>query len=896
MVEPTHVGLFTIPESLSHIISGHRIKPVKPKTTEDNTANMQIIGGHKKLSSFLHLSSGTQKYEGRIAFSPYTGSLTDDDTTRDFRGAGSLDLETPTSTLPAAMGIGASITLNMRYVAKDMWRKVTFPPGITVTQARDLCMLRFNIWQQIMNCNENADLAFVTTSDGGPETQHRPSIDDPNNISRQTQSLGHKAGATAGLYGVVGSGSQASQSHNQFREQFGLFWTSAGHWLEADEMLNKYPLRKGEVLELQHIVDFIPLQPHEFRFSYAETAIYYLRTDGPNSSWQLHWAVLHCRVLRLYRKKGQQEADVEIDLTHPYRLTDQDGRSWPRSSSKGNDLLNIQSLQECLPATPQGAASGGFLVIQLLATAGSQHMYVFRSGNLFDYDVWHRTLRHTLSAEANSNMVPGGSGGSISGASNKNHSMAHLVHPSDTSVAGTAMLGRSTSVSGGDGSAGAQLAILQAIANGVVDKNSKQYASAQSSSVLLSPQLSQRLTVLPTRHEGYVNRKSPDGYGFRRRFCVLNSTTLYGFLHANDCRDLAEDQLEGSCDFAIALDHKSVSVEAIAWNGRYLLRIFGPDSNCIRDRPGATALQPDGQVRIQCTDILATAAQAAIEQYGSTFGMLPDSCELARLMVDDHDEGQMWAVSLNSIAGLKITSQSRVIVGARRPHLFKDARLHATPKTNGEDEFHTLTGSKHQELTLEDCEVSSNATALSSPEVCRQQSLCEFFIKTDPMPGHQLQQPASVAHKQLSMSPPQHHLHQMMQPPQSPTSDHDSSKSLAPKWIPLDVDKYVKEEEERKRHHNVSGKDTTPTLPASVHSTHSFGRGLRSKASNVSDNDHTSHSSIGSNSGAGGGSSGGQNHSSSQSYSATSTSGAGRQPPRFNWFKRRGSTSKQQQN
>ncbi|KAJ1677003.1 hypothetical protein EV182_007081, partial [Spiromyces aspiralis] len=41
-----------------------------------------------------------------------------------------------------------SLVLNVRFVSRDRWKRVTFPPGITVTQARDICLLRFGLWQQ----------------------------------------------------------------------------------------------------------------------------------------------------------------------------------------------------------------------------------------------------------------------------------------------------------------------------------------------------------------------------------------------------------------------------------------------------------------------------------------------------------------------------------------------------------------------------------------------------------------------------------------------------------------------------------------------------------------------------------------------------------------------------
>ncbi|KAJ1741950.1 hypothetical protein LPJ78_003328 [Coemansia sp. RSA 989] len=793
---------------------------------------MPIIGGHKTLSSFLHLS-GSNKVDGRTAFSPYTGSLSDGGPANG-RDAAASETETMVGT--PSMNFGTSITLNVRYVAKDMWKKVTFPPGITVTQARDICMLRFNVWQQTLTQEEIAGNERSNASGSSKGAKVAPPIMPP--------------------------GSQGSKSQPELREQYGLFWTSAGHWLEADEMLNAYPLRKGEVLELQHMVEFIQLQPHEFKHSYTESFIYYLQPDsGAESNWQFYWTVLRGRVLRLYRRKGQQDADIEIDLSRPFRLIDQDGRSWPRNSkssgSSGSDTSIVQSLLENLPKVSgnHGGTGGGMLIVQTvgsgnastttLAQAAAQ-THAFCTCDVFDYEVWHRTLRHTQSAGVN-----GGSGGSsmsasasISGASNNSSGVPqpdtptqHSMHTSDTAEK-----------SGGALS-------------------------------MLSPQMTYRFRPSSTRHEGYVNRKSPHGYGFRRRYCVLLPTALYGFIHADDCKGVADEDLLAKSEFAMALDPSAITVEAIAWNGRFLLRVFGPDSRSLRDNPAPASMQTETNMRAQCTDILAIAAQAAIEQQGSTFGTLPDARELVRLMIDNSEEGQTWAVGFNSIAGLQITGQSKVIISARRTNSLAESKSLANLKTSpGANDYHTMPAARSGALpaTLDEQDEYPQLPSGSAPTSGRQQSLSEFIVsQMDPISGRPVQQQQQQQQQQQVSSPP---------PPPAPQAAHGPVSGLGiqqhpnlqnttaaesqddgkqkPKWIPLSIDKYIKEEEEKKRHQGYEG---------GIHATASRSSGgphaLQSKPSNVSDNDD-------------------------QPYSDYSSSHGSRPPARFNWFKRRGSTSK----
>ncbi|KAJ2874333.1 hypothetical protein FB639_004113, partial [Coemansia asiatica] len=664
---------------------------------------------------------------------------------------------------------------------------------------------------------------------------------------------------------------------------------------------------------------------------------------------------------------GMETPELEIDLTLPFRLTDQEGRSWPRSASKcAIDAPNMQTLLASLPIirhsasgagtgasspcatlssapgsapapAPVTSGPGGVLAIQVEVPGGHQ-MHILRSGSAFDYDVWHRTLRQTLSSGASGTTSSGGAGGmvvgvgcsmsgsaSISGTSNNSHGVPYSTQSSDTSVPPAVALSPGAGGSSGSGSnpsnMGTQLASLQAIINGVVDGSSKPYTSSQPLSAAAPPsQLSQRVKMLNVRHEGYVNRKAPDGYGFRRRYCVLTSSALYGYTHANDCKDLSDEELISKCDFAVALDPKSVTVEAIAWNGRYLLRIFGPDSNCLRDRPGATALQPSEQARAHCTDILATAAQAAIEQFGSTFGMLPDSRELVRLMVDDHEEGQLWAVGFNSISGLQITSQSKVILSARRTHSLIEARSYSYFQTaattsvaasgNGSSsssgpgglDHSILSGIRPPVATLHECDISSDTTASSSPGICRQQSISEFFVNqlanaaAASAPAES--RPTAVASQKQPGST------QRQQPPFSAGSGSGASTNAgtgreeiksasagagsgaseagsgsgsgsgtAPKWIPLSIEKYIREDEERKRHPGgICLNESLAAQPQSARSATPVGLTLKSKPSNVSDNEHNSPF-------------GYSGSSSNNSYGA-------RTPPRFNWFKRRGSTSK----
>ncbi|KAJ1676325.1 hypothetical protein EV182_008417, partial [Spiromyces aspiralis] len=62
------------------------------------------------------------------------------------------------------------LTLRVYYPLKGLMNEVSFPPGITINQARDICLLRFNLWHQA--------LVLVADASGEPEA----SVEDTTNL------------------------------------------------------------------------------------------------------------------------------------------------------------------------------------------------------------------------------------------------------------------------------------------------------------------------------------------------------------------------------------------------------------------------------------------------------------------------------------------------------------------------------------------------------------------------------------------------------------------------------------------------------------------------------------------------------------------------------------------
>ncbi|KAJ2883463.1 hypothetical protein IWW38_005543, partial [Coemansia aciculifera] len=105
-----------------------------------------------------------------------------------------------TSSATEAAGVGgvmdmSGIWLNVFYSEAKLWRKISFPPGVTVGQARDICMLRFNVWHRVMEREMLSAKEDKDTDSVAPST--------------------------------------VSSGNGNTRELYGLYWPAGGQWLES---------------------------------------------------------------------------------------------------------------------------------------------------------------------------------------------------------------------------------------------------------------------------------------------------------------------------------------------------------------------------------------------------------------------------------------------------------------------------------------------------------------------------------------------------------------------------------------------------------------------------------------------------------------------------------------
>ncbi|KAI8873461.1 hypothetical protein GQ42DRAFT_176454 [Ramicandelaber brevisporus] len=231
------------------------------------------------------------------------------------------------------------ITLVIRYVAKDLWKELRFPPGITVIQARDMSILKCSLWSN-----------FTATNDLLPESARVSQLP----VSALDGGGGGSGGGGGGDSSIYGAGIMPTANGTNgnsntidlaaFREQFGMFWAAGGHWLDNNRTLTSYPLRDKDVVELQNLSSFVYLPLKTYNDHYAEGHINKLHADEQGSSnWQLRWMVIRGHLISLFKNRDNitSAAEIELDLSQPFQILQQP----PSSASLAASLAAVTSRQ-----------------------------------------------------------------------------------------------------------------------------------------------------------------------------------------------------------------------------------------------------------------------------------------------------------------------------------------------------------------------------------------------------------------------------------------------------------------------------------------------------------------------------------------------------------------------
>ncbi|KAJ2510892.1 hypothetical protein GGI11_005317, partial [Coemansia sp. RSA 2049] len=179
-----------------------------------SSGNAARRGGHSQSKGKGTIAAAAAAGEGGIT--PFNL----DATTLHTGGAGGERMAT-------AAAAAAAVTVHVHYPADDAWKLVMFPPGVSVGQARDICLLKFNVWRRIMEREQR---------------EHGP-----------TEGSAEKAAKDGKPNGSVSSGDASAAT----RDRYALYWPARSQWLDGMTLLSMYTLAADDVIELQEVRAFV---------------------------------------------------------------------------------------------------------------------------------------------------------------------------------------------------------------------------------------------------------------------------------------------------------------------------------------------------------------------------------------------------------------------------------------------------------------------------------------------------------------------------------------------------------------------------------------------------------------------------------------------------------------
>ncbi|KAJ1652986.1 hypothetical protein IWQ61_006801 [Dispira simplex] len=497
-------------------------------------------------------------------------------------------------------------TLYIRYVAKDFWKTLFFPPGITVAQARDICMLRCNIWSPFTAANlspvhgdanshaENSDGEGAENGSGRPTSKHRPHRDlfgaSTGEGTLRRNFADHRRSTLAAPAQVLNVNStdaslaitnrqtpQAGQNLDRFRQQFGLFWTAAGHWLEPNRKLSSYSLSSSDVVELQHQQDFIYISPLHYHHHYAEGHMYKLYMNALNPAWKLRWFVVRDMTLYCYRRREDVEALSTLHFCHPVRICEPNTSQLTRGSCPSSRNPSIGSRTEYLTdgdvfSQSTGVLSGfndigsGVLTLQV----GDQQI-TLKTLNIMEHEHWRRIFQQMQADSVRFQKLQ----------SQEAHRQSMQIVSTESTVGATKASSPSNPLPAID-----TLSLNpEKVDQGNVLNESDVISSRPGTVRSTRSNFSRRCSWLPTANgtshhpgvdsveddlmsldhkSGWMMKKASIGYGFRRRYIVLKRGELWMFkdeltARASPVLQFPKDHSEGNPATQGVTNHSAMS-------------------------------------------------------------------------------------------------------------------------------------------------------------------------------------------------------------------------------------------------------------------------------------------------------------------------------------------------
>ncbi|KAI9472530.1 hypothetical protein BX667DRAFT_508377 [Coemansia mojavensis] len=411
-------------------------------------------------------------------------------------------------------GSGSVLWLNIHYVQGDKRKRISFPPKMLVSQARDLCMLRFGVWQEVMKREESRTGTFQ--SDDAQSTSSKHSTSD-----------------------------HSTSSSKSTRELYGLYRPDHAQWLNPNDLLSAYQLASGDKLELQDHNAFISTPAFWRNAAESQEAtstvegegqMYYMQTKGLSTAWRLCWVELSGTVLGCYRQrrlaKSKQRSTREhplvlIDLSGGFKLVDQHGRQnqristsdqLPTGESSASSILGLASYQHL-------GGNGAPLIIK----CSDNSVHIFCTQSAVDYDYWRRMLRLVQTTHELPTTITASSENSCSSSVSSYYSGMAETAPEEP---------QQSAISSSSSSAAA---------TSLVHRPQQRKAAAH---IVARPKLDARFSDTVV----VCSRALPSSYAQQQRtFCVLVPHMLYGF--ASECQEASADaaSIGDSADFSVDL-------------------------------------------------------------------------------------------------------------------------------------------------------------------------------------------------------------------------------------------------------------------------------------------------------------------------------------------------------
>ncbi|KAI9596154.1 hypothetical protein BDF19DRAFT_439802 [Syncephalis fuscata] len=201
------------------------------------------------------------------------------------------------------------IRVHARYIAKHLFITCSVPDTVTVSQTRDLLLLRCDLWKTPALSNKRSFLSANSTLASIFRSRNRKERDVYANSQSRRNSIDDD------------DDDDEEERETRWRSSFGLFCPSKGHWLDNARPLSYYEFQDKIELELHHRLDYVCIPKHLYHEAYAHG---YLLIKSKAflkpTFWKRQWVVLQGSQLYQYHSSTDSEPRHTIDLSVGFTL------------------------------------------------------------------------------------------------------------------------------------------------------------------------------------------------------------------------------------------------------------------------------------------------------------------------------------------------------------------------------------------------------------------------------------------------------------------------------------------------------------------------------------------------------------------------------------------------